>query len=89
MERTKAWQYWPQAEFIWRGAWNDPLLKWRGRLYNCYEIEDSIWEIYQEEAAEEGLEPTEGGFDNWCRDNEGVILEMFKACKPWSVKEED
>ena len=39
-------------KFEWRGAWNEPLLHYKGRtFYNC-DIQDALWENYQEDGGD-------------------------------------
>jgi len=33
-------------EFIWNGVWNDPTLKYKGKTYNYYMLEDTLFDMY-------------------------------------------
>lgn len=76
-ERTK-WKYFEEAEFIWNGYWNDPQLKYNGKIYNSHIIEDTLWERFNEEAKEEGIELNEENFTVYCKDNQDDIRELFE-----------
>lgn len=32
--------------FEWRGAWNDPILHYKGHRFNGTDIQDAMWEDY-------------------------------------------
>lgn len=34
--------------FEWRGAWSDPILHYKGHRFNGSDIQDSLWESYQD-----------------------------------------
>lgn len=34
--------------FKWRGPWNDPILHYKGRKFNGNDVQDGLWESYQE-----------------------------------------
>lgn len=31
-------------DFEWRGAWNDPILHYKGHRFNGTDIQDAMWE---------------------------------------------
>ena len=35
--------------FEFRGAWNDPLLHYKGRKFNGNDVQDGLWELYVED----------------------------------------
>lgn len=35
--------------FEWRGAWNDPILHYKGHRFNGTDIQDAMWENYVED----------------------------------------
>lgn len=37
--------------FEWRGAWNDPILHYRGRRFSGTDIQDALWDNYVEDGA--------------------------------------
>lgn len=46
------WYGIPGIGFEWRGAWNEPLLHYKGRtFYNC-DIQDALWENYVEDGGD-------------------------------------
>lgn len=49
------WYGIPGIGFEWRGSQSDPLLHYKGRTFYNWDIEDALWEFYQEDI-ENGLE---------------------------------
>jgi len=42
------WYGIPEIGCEWRGAWSDPLLHYKGRVFNGNDVQDGLWESYQE-----------------------------------------
>lgn len=40
------WYGIPDIGFEWRGAWNDPILHYKGHRFNGIDIQDAMWESY-------------------------------------------
>lgn len=40
------WYGIPDIGFEWRGAWNDPILHYKGHRFNGTDIQDAMWESY-------------------------------------------
>lgn len=38
--------------FEWRGAWNDPLLHYKGHRFNGTDIQDALWDNYVEDGCD-------------------------------------
>lgn len=74
----KPWKYFQEAKFIWNGHWNDPQLEYNGKVYNIHLIEDTMWDRFNEYAEEEGIEPTEDNFTDYCLANQEDIRELFE-----------
>ena len=53
----------PTAIFFWNG--NLPEIFWKGSELNAEDVEDSLWQSYEDECRENGDEPTEDGFEDW------------------------
>ena len=53
------------ARPISHGSWSDGEVKYEGCLYNASELIDALWQIYKEDCEEQGIEPTEEGFEDW------------------------
>lgn len=34
--------------YEWCGAWSDPLLHYKGHVFNGNDVQDGLWEAYQE-----------------------------------------
>lgn len=39
----------PEVEFIWHGEWNDPEVAYKGKLYNYYDLENSLYELFEDD----------------------------------------
>lgn len=39
----------PDVEFIWHGEWSDPEIAYQGKLYNYYDLENSLYELFEED----------------------------------------
>ena len=48
-EGNKNWYGIPDILFIWRGAYNDPLIEYKGRQCSCYIVEDTMWQRFEED----------------------------------------
>ena len=66
--------------FEWRGAWNEPLLHYKGRtFYNC-DIQDALWEYYVEDGGDpynDGPEWERYVIDNAVNYLDNLIFEMW------------
>lgn len=43
------WYGIPDIGFEWRGAWNEPLLHYKGQVFYSSDIEDGLYENYVED----------------------------------------
>lgn len=43
------WYGIPEIGFEWRGAWNEPLLHYKGQVFYSSDIEDALYENYAED----------------------------------------
>ena len=53
--------------FEWRGAWNEPLLHYKGHTFYNWDIEDALWDNY----VEDGGDPNNNGpeWERYVMDN--------------------
>lgn len=49
--------------FIWRGAWSDPEIEYKGKRINSTIVEDTMWERYKEDCEEQGVATDISYFD--------------------------
>lgn len=56
-------------EFIWRGTQSDPLIEYKGKQFNYWDLEDAMWEDYCEAVPNED----ENGFAKWMHDNSEAV----------------
>ena len=67
-KREKKWFYGIYGiQFIWHGEWNDPELIWHGQSINYFDIEIPLWDYYNEECEEAGIEPDPEAFGDWVK----------------------
>lgn len=55
----------PGSTYIWHGEWSDPEILWKGSELNANDVEDTLWEDYQDACRELKEKPTEDGFEDW------------------------
>lgn len=59
-------------EFIWRGPWVDPEIKWHGKSFNYYAVESALFEIFKEEHNDENF------FEPWVKKNAPFVREILQ-----------
>lgn len=65
--------------FIWHNSWADPEIEYDGEVLNSHIVEDTMWERYNEDCKEQGIEPDEEeGFSNYMRDNRDEVIELIE-----------
>lgn len=37
-----------KAEFVWRGQGSDPLIRYKGKTFNYWDVNDSLWEDFKD-----------------------------------------
>lgn len=75
------WKYFNEAEFIYNGEWSDSTLVYKGVEFNSTIVIDSIWERFNEDIAEYGLQAdvnSEEDFTKYCMDNYHAIQELME-----------
>lgn len=78
----KKWFYGVEGiEFIWRGSQSDPLVKYKGHVFNYWDVEDGLFYIWRESHS---LEPVIE-FEKWVPENEEYVLaymdDLYYAAK--------
>lgn len=56
------------SKYIYHGEWSDPEILWKGKLINANEMEEGLWQMYNEQCEQYEEEPTEEGFEEWIKD---------------------
>lgn len=64
--------------FIWHGAWSDPELVWHKKSFNYYDLENTLWSMYQEECKENGVASGEDDFSKWVKANPRLSREILQ-----------
>lgn len=78
MNKMKKWVYGIKGiEFIWNGQYNDPTLVYKGKIYNYFDFEDSMWSYYSEECEEKGIAKDNDKFPAWVKDNQELAYELI------------
>ena len=67
--------------FIWHGAWADPELKYKNRLFNYWDIEEAIFECFKDWARDYNIEVNSNNedelFDEYCRNDNGAMVKNY------------
>lgn len=72
-------------EFISRGSWSDPAIRYKGVEINYYDVEDSLYEAWKEETGLE-YDGNEKAFEKWVKRNAYLAREFAcNAMKPIAV----
>lgn len=75
------------VRFIWHGEWADPEVEYDGCLYNCNQLEDTLWSYYRDDCKENGCVPTDDDFENFVRDNSDLVYETLYEMTPTECDE--
>lgn len=63
-----------QTRFIWHGEYSDPEIEFKGRTFNYWAVENSLWEYFKEdENVNEADWDDDEAFDQWLKDNEDWV----------------
>ena len=72
MRKTKdIWPLWMGIRgfrLVYRGDWSDPEIIWHGHVMNIHDLEDPMWDLYEERSKENGVPATEEGFARFCKE---------------------
>ena len=73
----KKWWYGIEGiTFIFMGAWNDPPIGYKDYAFDCYLIEDAMFESYHCECPEECADDDKG-FEEYMLDHSDLVFEML------------
>lgn len=72
------------VEFIVPNDTDDPTIYYNGNYYNYYAIEDTLWDYYKDECAENGVSPDENEFEKWVADNSYYVYDLLDEIQPKS-----
>lgn len=75
---NQKYKYFPRATFIWNGTQADPQLKYKGKLYNYYVIEDSMYDSFKEYIEDNNLKDNDKNFEKYCKENSELFVEYFE-----------
>lgn len=62
-------------KYIYHGEWADPELVWHQRSFNYYDLENTLWSIYQEDLQAGEQVPD---FDLWVKKNAYLAREILQ-----------
>jgi hypothetical protein len=63
---------------IFHEEWSDPELVWHGKSFNYYDVENYLWDCYEEECIEENREVNENEFAIWVKKNANLTRECLQ-----------
>ena len=61
--------------YIYRGDWADPELVWHKKSFNYYDLENTLWSMYQEDL-QDGLPVPD--FEIWIKQNAYLAREILQ-----------
>lgn len=61
----ETWRGVPGTTYIYHGEWADPEVWYEGYEINYNDLEDFMFDIYNSECTEDGIEATEEGYESW------------------------
>ena len=56
------------VEFISRGSQSDPLLRYDGKLFNYWDIENALWDMFEEEYPMDAYEENMYAFNKYVQE---------------------
>ena len=71
------WYGIPDIGFIYHNEWSDAEIEYNGEIFNSHDAEDAMWDWYNEQCNEDGVEPNEKGFDNFMLDHADDVRELL------------
>ena len=91
-EKLPDWYGIEGIKFLWRGAWSDPLIEYKGRQCSCYIVEDTMWERWTHDDNGNYI-PGRGddnqGFENYMRENSDEVRELCELALFQEEEEND
>jgi len=63
------------VKFIYHGDWADPEIMYKGYLFNYYDVEDPLWEDFQDRTNGQG---TADEFEQWLKDNPYYVTDWLE-----------
>lgn len=64
--------------FVYHGEWADPELIWHGKSFNYFDVENSLWELFQEDCKENKIQIDENIFPKWVKKNAYLSRELLQ-----------
>lgn len=59
---------------IWHGEWADWEVEYNGYRVNGPSLDESLWHLYKDICKEDGIEPTDEGYDKWIVENGDYMI---------------
>lgn len=63
---------------ISHGCWSEPELIWHNKSFSYYDVENALWEDYNEECKERNKEGNENDFAIWVKKNAPLVREYLQ-----------
>lgn len=64
--------------FIWQGSWSDHEIEYKGKRINANIIEDTMWEMFQEESEKSNINIDDDNFIIFMRENADCVYELIE-----------
>ena len=52
-------------QFIWNGAWSDPQIVYKGYIFNAWDIQEGVEDMYDDYVKDGYIKPVKGGWQEW------------------------
>lgn len=74
------------VEFIWRGAWSDPLIVYKRHTFNAWDVQEGVELMYDSYVEQKYIKPVKGGWQEWGAKNPTDVKAMLDDYI-WAEKE--
>lgn len=73
-------------EFIWRGEWSDPLIRYKRHTFNAWDVQEGVESMYDDYVQEGYIKPVKGGWREWGAKNPKSVKALLDDYI-WAAKE--
>ena len=60
-------------EHIWNGAWSDPEIMYKGYIFNEWDVQEDLGEMYDEYVKSGYIKPYKDGWKEWASKNPKTV----------------
>lgn len=76
-------------DFLSRGEWSDPQIKFNYHTYNYYDVIDALYNDFCGFLSDNNITEQEGDFDKWVQDNIHTVYDVLYDLMPDDLYEQD